>query len=157
MEATRMMSFGEQVSNLVKSPNGHELKKTSKNVLANKVSINLNMFSALMKDIIMSNLNSTSVIIIKINRRGLRDTQIIKKPTYPKKFRDGVSKSLILSFSTGMSSQGLFLTVPRDKRVTKKDVVSNGRVTISGISTLISIIVSSENQGGMGREVKPMK
>ena len=37
------MSFGEQVGKLVKSPNRDELKSTSKNVLANKVTINLNV------------------------------------------------------------------------------------------------------------------
>ena len=69
-----MMSFGEQVGRLVRSPNGDEMKSISKNVLANKVTINLNIFSALMKDIIMNNLNSTLDITIKINRRGLSDT-----------------------------------------------------------------------------------
>ena len=146
-----MMSFGEQVGKLVKSPNGDELKSTSKNVLANKVTINLNMFRVLIKGIIKSNLNSTPVITIKISRRGLRDDQIIKKPTYPEKFKGGVSKSPILSFSARASSQGLFLAMPQDKKVTKKDIVSSGRATISGISTPISIRVSSENQRGMGR------
>ena len=66
-----MMGIGEQVNRLVKSLDGDELKSTMKNVLANKVAINLNMFNALMKDIIMNNLSSTLVIILKISRRGL--------------------------------------------------------------------------------------
>ena len=43
--------------------------------MTNEVTINLNMFSTFMEDIIMSNLNSTSIIIVKFSCSGTVNTK----------------------------------------------------------------------------------
>ena len=43
--------------------------------MTNEVTINLNMFSTFMEDIIMSNFNSTSIITMKFNCSGTVNTK----------------------------------------------------------------------------------
>ena len=50
---------------------------TLKQMMTNEVTINLNMFSTFMKDIIMSNLNSTSIITVKFSCSGTVNTKIL--------------------------------------------------------------------------------
>ncbi|KAJ9565528.1 LOW QUALITY PROTEIN: hypothetical protein OSB04_001494 [Centaurea solstitialis] len=56
------MSFGEDVSWLIKCRNGMKLYRVSNNMLTDKMAVDLNVFCALMKDIIMSNLYGTIVV-----------------------------------------------------------------------------------------------
>ena len=50
---------------------------TLKQMMTNEMTINLNMFSMFMEDIIMSNLNSTSIITVKFNFSGIVNTKIL--------------------------------------------------------------------------------
>ena len=43
-------------------------------MITDKMTINLDVFSPFMEDIIMSNMNGTLVVTIKKNSRGCRDT-----------------------------------------------------------------------------------
>ena len=49
-------------------------------MITDKMTINLNVFSPFMEDIIVSNMNDTLVVIIKRSSRGCGHTQILKKP-----------------------------------------------------------------------------
>lgn len=79
------------------------MKITTEKILSNVVTINLNMLSAVMKNIIMGNLNGATVVTIKINGRRMRYLQISKRLTKPKYFRSSISKCRIFSFSAGAS------------------------------------------------------
>ena len=50
---------------------------TLKQMMTNEMTINLNMFSTFIKDIIMSNLNSTSIITVKFSCSGIVNTKIL--------------------------------------------------------------------------------
>ena len=50
---------------------------TLKQMMTNEVTIDLNMFSTFMEDIIMSNLNSTSIIPVKFCCNGKVNTKIL--------------------------------------------------------------------------------
>ena len=56
------MSFREDISSLIQCSNSDETNSINKDTLPNKVTINLNVFGAFMKHIIMGNLNSTAVV-----------------------------------------------------------------------------------------------
>ena len=77
-------------------------------IIIDKMTIDLDVFSPFMEDIILSNLNGTLVVTIKRNSRGCRHTYILKKPSKPKELRCDISKSTIFCFSTGVGYNGLF-------------------------------------------------
>ena len=60
---------------------GEKLKSTMDKMITNKMTINLDVFSPFMKDIIMSNMNGTLVVTIKGSSRGGGHTQILKEPS----------------------------------------------------------------------------
>ncbi|KAM7482209.1 hypothetical protein LguiB_006792 [Lonicera macranthoides] len=55
-------------------------------MLANKVTINLNVFGSFMKNVIVADLDGTAVVTIKSSGRGLRSTEFIKESSKPYKF-----------------------------------------------------------------------
>ena len=48
-------------------------------MIIDKMTIDLDVFSPFMKDIIVSNMNDTLVVAIKRNNRGCGHTQVLKK------------------------------------------------------------------------------
>jgi hypothetical protein len=86
--------------------------------MTNEVTIDLNVLGTLMKDIIMSNVNSTTVVTVNRSTGVLRSTYVNQEPTKLEEFRGGIGKSTVLSFSTRTSNNKLFLATPRDKRET---------------------------------------
>ena len=53
---------------------GEELESTMDKMIIDKMTINLNVFSPFMEDIIVSNMNGTLVVIIKGSSRGCGHT-----------------------------------------------------------------------------------
>ena len=53
---------------------GEELKSTMDKMITDKMTINLDMFSPFMEDIIVSNINGTLVITVKGSSRGCGHT-----------------------------------------------------------------------------------
>ena len=88
-------------------------------MLASDVAINLNVLSAFMEDIVISNVDSTTIIIIKRSGSGLRSIHVSQEPLKLDKLTSGVSKSTILGLSTGIGNHVLLLAMPRDKRSTQ--------------------------------------
>ena len=70
------MWLGEEINFLGCDDNRNKLECLLKQMMTNKVTIDLNMFCALVKDIIMSYMNST--LIITMN--GSANTHILKEP-----------------------------------------------------------------------------
>ena len=68
---TRRVSLGEDISRLVSRGDGEQLKIPFLEMLASDVTVNLNVLDAFMEDIIMSNLDSTTIVTIKRSDSGL--------------------------------------------------------------------------------------
>ena len=87
-------------------------------MLTSDVAVDLNMLSAFTEDIIMSNVDSTTIVTIKRSGSGLWSIHISQEPAKLNKLTSGVGKGTILSLSTGTRNHILILVVPRDKRST---------------------------------------
>ncbi|GMP66793.1 hypothetical protein CsSME_00027002 [Camellia sinensis var. sinensis] len=151
------MSFSEDISGLIDRSNREKMDSTTGNMLANEMTINLNMFGAIMKDIIVSNLKSTVIVTKKFSSTRGGNTQISKKPTKPEKFLSSISKSTVFGLSTGTSSKRLFLAGPRNKRITQKKAEPGSRPAVSRISSPISIGKGTKLERGAGGIMKTMK
>ena len=68
------MWLGEDICKLIFRRNWDQLKSTMDKMITDKMTINLNMFSPFMQDIIVSNINGILVIIIKMSSRGCEHT-----------------------------------------------------------------------------------
>ena len=76
------------------------------------------MLGAFVEDIIMSNVDSTTIFTIKRSGNGMRSIHVSQKPAKPNKLASGVDNGTILCLSTGTGNHILLLAVPRDKRST---------------------------------------
>ena len=64
------MSLGKDISRLVSRGDGEQLEISFLEMLASDVAVDLNMLGAFMEDIIMSNVDSTTIVIIKRSGSG---------------------------------------------------------------------------------------
>ena len=80
--------------------------------MASDVAINLNELGALMEDIVMSNIDSTTIIIIKRSGSTLWRIHIDQEPSKLDKLASSVNKSTILNLSIGTRNHVLLLTTP---------------------------------------------
>ena len=112
------MSLGEDSSRLVSRGDGEQLEIAFLEMLASDVAVDLNVLGAFMEDIIMSNVDSTTIVTIKRSGSGLWSIHVSQELVKLDKFAGGVSKGTILSISTRTRNNILLLTTPRDKRST---------------------------------------
>ena len=82
------------------------------------VAVDLNMHGAFVENIIMSNVNSTTIVTIKRSGSGLWSIHVNQEPAKPNKLASGVGKGTILSLSIGTKNHILLLAASRDKRST---------------------------------------
>ena len=87
-------------------------------MLTSDLAVDLNMLCAFVEDIIMSNVDSTTIVTIKRSGSGLWSIHVSQEPAKPNELTSGVGKGMILSLSTGMRNHILLLAAPRDKRST---------------------------------------
>ena len=87
-------------------------------MLASDVAVDLNMLSAFVEDIIMSNVDSTTIVTIKRSGSELWSIHVSQEPAKPNKLANGVGKGTILNLSTRTRNHILLLAAPRDKRRT---------------------------------------
>ena len=73
--------LGENICKLIFGGDREKLKSTMDKMITDKMTINLDVFSPFMKDIIVSNMNGTLVVTIKGSSREGGHTQILKKPS----------------------------------------------------------------------------
>ena len=116
---TRRVSLGKDISRLVSRGDGEQLEISFLHMLASDVVVDLNMLGTFVEDIIMSNVDSTTIVIIKMSGGGLRSIHVSQEPLKPDKLTSGVSKSMILGLSTGIGNHVLLFATPRDKRSTQ--------------------------------------
>ena len=112
------MSLGKDISRLVSRRDGEQLEISFLEMLASDVAVDLNMLGAFVEDIIMSNVDSTTIVTIKRSDSRLRSIHVSQEPAKPNKLASGVGKSTILCLSTGTGNHILLLATPRDKRST---------------------------------------
>ena len=106
------MSLGEDISRLVSRGDGEQLEISFLEMLASDVVVNLNVLGAFMEDIIMSNVNNTTIVTIKRSDSRLWSIHVSQEPVKPDKLASGVGKGTILSLSTGMRNHILLLAMP---------------------------------------------
>ena len=70
-------------------------------MLASDVAVDLNMLGAFVEDIIMSNVDSTTIITINRSDSGLWSIHVSQELAKPNKLASGVGKGTILCLSTG--------------------------------------------------------
>ena len=103
------MSLGKDISRLVSRGDGEQLEISFLEMLASDVAVDLNMLGAFVEDIIMSNVNSTTIVTIKRSGSGLWSIHVNQEPAKPNKLASGVGKGTILSLSTGTRNHILLL------------------------------------------------
>ena len=106
------MSLGEDISRLVSRGDGEQLEIAFLEMLASDVAVDLNVLDAFMEDIIMSNVDSTTIVIIKRSGSGLWSIHVIQEPVKPDKLASSVGKGTILSLSTRTGNHILLLATP---------------------------------------------
>ena len=87
-------------------------------MLTSDVAVDLNMLGAFVEDIIMSNVDSTTIVTIKRSGSGLWSIHVSQEPAKLDKLASGVGKGMILSLSTGTKNHILFLAASRDNKST---------------------------------------
>lgn len=86
MKLSRFQSFGEDVSWLQGTADVLRSDKTSLKCITNKMTVDLDMFRALVKYRIDMNVNDSLTVIKKWNRLGNQNTEVLKKTIEPLKF-----------------------------------------------------------------------
>ena len=106
------MSLGEDISRLLSKRDGEQLEIAFLEMLASDVAVNLNVLSVFIEDIVMSNVDSTTIITIKRSGNGQWSIHVSQEPSKPDKLTSGVGKSMILSLGTGTGNHVLLLATP---------------------------------------------
>ena len=89
-KTTRRVSLGKDISRLVSRGDGEQLEISFLVMLASDVAVDLNMLGAFVEDIIMSNVDSTTIVTIKRSGSGLRSIHVSQEPGKPNKLASGV-------------------------------------------------------------------
>jgi hypothetical protein len=110
----------EHVSYLKISGNIRKRDNTIVQGFPNRMTVYLNMLRPFMVNRISSYLNDTSIINMKRSRIKLRKTKLSQKPTKPDNLRTSSGHCLVFGFSRRFRNSSLFLTLPRNQRITKK-------------------------------------
>ena len=115
---TKRVSLGKNIIRLVSRGDGEQLEISFLEMLASDVAVDLNMLGTFVEDIIMSDVDSTTIVTIKRSGSGLRSIHVSQELAKPNKLASGVDKGTILCLSTGTGNHILLLAMPRDKRST---------------------------------------
>ena len=112
------MSLGKNISRLVSRGDEEQLEISFLEMLASDVAVDLNMLGTFVEDIIMSDVDSTTIVTIKRSDSEVRSIHVSQESAKPNKLASGVSKGTILCLSTGTGNHILLLAAPRDQRST---------------------------------------
>ena len=106
------VSFGEDISRLVGRGEGEKLEITFLEMLVSDVVVDLNVLGAFMEGIVMSNVDSTTIITIKGTGSRLWSIHVNQEPLKLDKLESGVGKGMILSLGIAMGNHILLLSTP---------------------------------------------
>ena len=133
------MSLGEDINRLVSNGDGEQLEFAFFKILVSDMAIDLNVLGAFMEDIIMNNVDSTTIVTIKRSGSGLWSIYVNQEPAKLDKVVGGVGKGTILSLNTRTGNHMLLLTTSRDKRSTQQETETCDRASISRITYPVHI------------------
>ena len=106
------MSLGEDISRLVSRGDGEQLEIAFLEMMASDVAFNFNVLDVFIEDIIMSNVDSTTIVTIKRSGSGLWSIHVSQEPAKPNKLAGGVDKGMILNLNTRTGNHILLFTTP---------------------------------------------
>ena len=107
--------------------------------LLNRMTIRFDMFSALMKNRIGGNMDSTHVVSMEKSRKGVGKSNFCKETMKPNNLQANNRHGLIFRLSRGFGNAILFLALPRDQRFTKKHKLTGDRTTSIRTTSPINI------------------
>ena len=131
---TKRVSLGEDISRLVSRGDGEQLEIVFLEMLTCDVTVDLNVLGAFMEDIIMSNVDSTTIVTIKRSGGGFWSIHVSQELVKPDKHAGNVDKGTILSLSTGMGNHIMLLATPQDKKSIQQETETCDRALISRIT-----------------------
>ena len=97
---TRRVSLGKNISRLVSRGDGEQLEISFLEMLASDVAVDLNMLGTFVEDIIMSDVDSTTIVTIKRSGSGLRSIHVSQEPAKPNKLASDVGKGTVMCYYT---------------------------------------------------------
>ena len=106
------MSFSESISKLVNKGDGEQLEIAFLEMLTSDVVVDLNELGTFIEEIIISNVDSTTIITIKRSSSGLWSIHVSQELSKPDKLTGCVCKSTILSLDTRTGNHVLLLATP---------------------------------------------
>ena len=99
MKLIGMENLSKNVSKLVLGVNMQSLENPNLNLLSNDMTINLNMFGALMVDWVCCNVESSLVVTVKNSWPMMGYLQVVKKRQEPQNLTSSVGHGSVLGFS----------------------------------------------------------
>ena len=109
-KATRWVSLGEDISRMVSRGDGVQPKIAFHEILMSDMAVNFNVLGAFMEDIIMNNINSTAIIIIKRSFNELWSIQVSQEPSKAEKLISDVNKGTMRNSARMRNNILLFAT-----------------------------------------------
>lgn len=106
--------------------------------MTNKVTVNLNMLSALAKDRILNNLDRTLIVTVEQRCRE-RDTYVKQNMMELDNLNNNINYRMIFGLDYGTNNFILFLALSIYKQGTKKNTKVNSRTLINRIMVQIKI------------------
>lgn len=125
MKNTEGQSLSKNVGQLCSGGNVNDAEKTFLNLVTQEVVGELYMFCRFMEHRICSDVECCLAITVKDSRLRMRNTQITKEKTQPRKFATGAGHGPIFSFGRRARNNTLFLRSPGNERLTKQHTVAD--------------------------------
>ena len=75
------MWLGEDICKLIFKEDREQLESTMDKMITDKMTIDLDVFSPFIEDIIVGNMNGTLVVTIKRSSKGYGHIEILRKPS----------------------------------------------------------------------------
>ena len=124
-------------------------------MVANEMTIELDMFGSLMKNRVSCNVKGDFIITIKSNRLSMWNTKIMKKRFQPNQFTAKKCHRTIFGFARRPSNNVLFLCFPGNRTRSKHGAKTARKSPSHGVAGPIRVTVSSKMEGASGRKKNP--
>ena len=134
----RWVKLGEDISRLVSRGDGKQLEIAFLEMLASDVAVEFNVLGAFMEDIIISNVDSTTIVTIKRSGSGLWSIHVSQELAKPDKLASGIGKGTILSLNTRTGNTSCFLLRHETREVLnrkQKPVIEHRSIGLPAQST----------------------
>jgi hypothetical protein len=145
----------EHINYLKISGNMRKRDNTIVQGFPNRMTAYLNMLRTFMVNRINSYLNGTSIVSMKRSGIRLRKTKLSQKPTKSNNLRTSSGYCPVFGFSRLFRNASLFLTLPRNQRITKKHAPTRDKPSSIRTSGPIHIPISNKAKRRVDWEEEP--